>query len=186
MTLAEFLAWEERQETRWKFDGFDPEAMTGGTDGHEAVGGTPRALPHDRLRGKPCRVRGPTLKVEVAGRIRYPDAFVFRTPVPRGTTVIREPVVIFEVLSPSTSRTDRIVKPREYQATPSVQRYVILEPDSIAATVFARRGDEWTARPLIAGDTLDMPEIDIALPLAGIDAEVEHTPPDVAEIPSPA
>jgi hypothetical protein len=28
--------------------------------------------------GKSCRVRGPTLKIEVMGRIRYPDTFVYK------------------------------------------------------------------------------------------------------------
>jgi len=31
MSLAEFLAWEERQERRYEFDGFQPLTMTGGT-----------------------------------------------------------------------------------------------------------------------------------------------------------
>ena len=31
MSLAEFLAWEERQELRYEFDGFRPVAVTGGT-----------------------------------------------------------------------------------------------------------------------------------------------------------
>ena len=30
MTLQEFLAWEDRQELRYEFDGFQPIAMTGG------------------------------------------------------------------------------------------------------------------------------------------------------------
>ena len=47
MTLAEFLDWEERQELRYEFDGFQPVAMTGGTLRHEAIGGTLRALLHD-------------------------------------------------------------------------------------------------------------------------------------------
>jgi hypothetical protein len=34
MTLAEFLAWEESQEFRWEFDGFEPVAMTGGIFRH--------------------------------------------------------------------------------------------------------------------------------------------------------
>ena len=38
MTLAEFLDWEERQELRYEFDGFQPVAMTGGTLRHEAIG----------------------------------------------------------------------------------------------------------------------------------------------------
>ena len=74
MTLAEFLDWEERQELRYEFDGFQPVAMTGGTLRHEAIGGTLRALLYQRLRGKPCRPWGPNSKIEVQGRIRYPDA----------------------------------------------------------------------------------------------------------------
>jgi Uma2 family endonuclease len=172
MTLEEFLVWEERQTLRYEFDGWQPVAMTGGTDAHEAIGGTLRALLRDQLRGKPCGVRGPTLKIEVTGRIRYPDAFVYCAPVPPGETVIREPVVVFEVLSPGTSRTDRIEKLREYQATPSIQRYVILEQDSIAATVFTRLSAAWDGRALTAGETLAMPEIDVALPLEDIYADV--------------
>jgi Uma2 family endonuclease len=171
MSLPQFLAWEERQELRYEFDGVQPVALTGGTDAHEAIGGTLRALLREHLRGSPCRVRGPTMKIEVMGRIRYPGAFVYCTKVPPAETVIRDPVVVFEVLSAGTSRTDRIEKLREYQATTSIRRYVILEQDSVAATVFSRRGDEWTARPLTAGDVLRMPEIGIALPLADIYAD---------------
>src|SRR5579863_6616170 len=100
MTLTEFLDWEEKQDLRFEFDGFQPVAMTGGTVGHEAIGGTLRALLHERLRGKPCRPWGPTIKVEVQGHIRYSDALVSCTDVPRGNTIVPEPVVVFEVLSP--------------------------------------------------------------------------------------
>jgi Uma2 family endonuclease len=176
MTLAEFLEWEERQELRYEFDGFQPIAMTGGTLGHETICGTLRALLYQRLRGKPCRAWGPTTKIEVQGRIRYPDAYVNCTQFSPGDTIVREPVVVFEVLSPGTSRTDRIEKLREYQATESIQRYIILEQDSIAATVFSRMGADWIARALTEGDVLQMPEIDIELPLNEIYADVEFGP----------
>jgi len=178
MSVQEFLAWEERQEARWEFDGFEPVAMTGGTEVHEGIGTRLRTLLDTRLMGKRCRVRGPTMKIEVVGRIRYPDAVVSCTPLGRGDTVIRDPVVVFEVLSPGTSRIDRIEKLREYQATPSIQRYVILEPDSIAATVFTRRGEDWIGSALITGDTLVMPEIDVAIPLSEIYADVELETPE--------
>jgi Uma2 family endonuclease len=77
------------------------------------------------------------------------------------------------MLSPGTSRTDRIEKLREYQATPSIQRYVILEQDSIAAMVFARHGEEWTVSALTEADVLRMPEINVELSLADIYADVE-------------
>ena len=96
------------------------------------------------------------------GRIRYPAAFVYCSSAPRGDIVITDPVVVFEMLSPGTSRIEKL---REYQATTSVQRYVILEQDGIAATVFERHGQFWHTRALIAGDTpleTDEPDEDAA------------------------
>ena len=69
LDVQEFLDWEEHQELRYEFDGFEPVAMYGGTDAHEAIGGTLRAILRDRLRGTPCRVRGPTMKIEVLGYV---------------------------------------------------------------------------------------------------------------------
>ena len=172
MTLPQFLAWEERQEQRFEFDGARPVAMTGGTDAHEAIGGALRAILHAKLHGGLCRARGPTMKIETAGRIRYPDAFVYCSTVERHETVIRDPVVVFEVLSAGTSRIDRIEKLREYQATPSIRRYVILEQESVAATMFFRRGDDWIARVLTDAATIEMPEIGINVSLAEIYAEI--------------
>ncbi|WP_428487182.1 Uma2 family endonuclease [Rhodopila sp.] len=178
MTVAEFLAWEERQELRWEFDGFEPVAMNGGTVAHEIIGDNIRFILRSHLGGGPCRVHGPTLKIEVAGHIRYPDGFVICTPVPARATVVRDPVIVFEVLSDSTSRTDRIEKLREYRAAPSIQRYVILEQDAIAAMVFVRKDGEWVVETLTMEDTLRMPEIDVQVPMAefytGIDL-VEQT-----------
>jgi Uma2 family endonuclease len=177
MSLADFLAWEERQELPYEFDGLQAIAMTGGGNAHEAVGGNLRTELQTRLRGGRCRVRGPTMKIEVLGRIRYPDAFVFCSNVAASETIIRDPVVVFEVVCPSTSRTDRIAKLREYQATPSIQSYVILEQDAIGATVFSRSGDVWTAKPLTEGDILSMPEIGIDLLLADLYADVPGPEP---------
>lgn len=168
MTVDEFLEWEERQPLRYEFDGWDPVAMTGGTLAHELIVGNLRGMLRDRLRGKRCQAVGPTMKVEVAGRIRYPDAFVFCNPVPNKATVIQDPVVVFEVISPGTSRTDRLEKLREYQATPSIQHYVVLEQDSIGAMVFARDGAQWATTTVIEGETLAFPEIGVELPISDI------------------
>lgn len=166
MTVAEFLAWEEKQEFRWEFDGFEPVAMTGGTRAHEMISGNILVAVQTRLAGRRCRAFGANLKIEVANRIRYPDAFVACTPGHGKQTVVSDPVVVFEVISPSTSRTDRIAKLREYGATPSIQRYVILEQGAIAAMVFVRKGTDLIAETLTAADTLRMPEIDIEVPMA--------------------
>jgi Uma2 family endonuclease len=91
---------------------------------------------------------------------------VVSSPADRTATVVHEPVVVFEVLGPSTAGKDRIVKAREYQATPSIRRYVMLEQDSVGATVYARARDSWTHEILIANSILTLPEIGVELPLA--------------------
>jgi Uma2 family endonuclease len=89
--------------------------------------------------------------------------------------VVTDPIVVFEVLSDSTSRTDRISKLRKYGATPSIQRYVILEQDAIAATVFVRKGADLVAEALTSDDTLRMPEIDAEVPMAEFYTDLELT-----------
>jgi Uma2 family endonuclease len=162
MTLEEFLAWEAGQELRWEFDGFEPVAMTGGTAGHSAIERNLQIALGSRPRGKPCQVFTANLKVRVAGSIRYPDAFVVCTPAPRHATVVTDPIVVFQVLSPSTGSIDHFVKNQENRDTPSIQRYVILEQDFVGATVFARAGDDWVGHDAM----LAMPEIGIEVPLS--------------------
>ncbi|MGE4046807.1 MAG: Uma2 family endonuclease [Acetobacteraceae bacterium] len=181
MTLAEFLAWEERQDLCWEFDGFELVAMTGGTAAHETIGGNVRAVLMDRLRGGRCRVFGPTLKVEVAGRIRYPDAFVVCSPVPAATTVVHDPVVVFEVLSAGTARTDMVRKLGEYAATASIQRYIILQQDFIGGLNLTRQGERFVADPLAEDSVLRMPELGIEVPVADFYTGLEYEPPDDAD-----
>lgn len=178
MTVDEFLHWEEQQTGRWEFDGFAPRAMVGGTGEHSQISGNIYAKLLDKLRGSPCRVYGSDAKIRVAGRIRYPDAFVACTPVPRGTTVFTEPVVVFEVLSEGTSRVDRTDKLMEYRDTPSVQRYILLEQDRVAATVWSRGPAGWTGQFLHADAALSMPEIGAEVPLAAFYDSVDLPPPE--------
>jgi Uma2 family endonuclease len=165
MTLSEFLEWEERQELRYEFDGFQPIAMTGGTAAHAAIQRNLAIALGGRLRGRECQFFGSDLKIEVAGHIRYPDGFVVCSPVPTRTKVVSDPMIIFEVLSDSTGRTDLVTKNHEYAATPSGRRYVILAQDEMAGTMFERIGDDWVGHLLAADTILHFPEIGIEVPL---------------------
>ncbi len=175
MTIAEFLDWEERQELRWEFDGFEPVAMTGGTARHRGIQRNLLGQLYNQLRGKPCAAHGSELKILAAESIRYPDAFVVCSPVDATATVVTEPVVVFEILSPSTAMIDRVVKNEEYRDTPSIQRYVMLEQDHQAATVFTRAGDDWVGHILSGDVILDMPEIGIELPLHELYEDIAFT-----------
>jgi Uma2 family endonuclease len=166
MNLADFLDWEARQELRYEFDGFQAYAMVGGTAAHSTIQRNLLTALTIRLRGKPCQAHGSELKIAVAGSVRYPDAFVVCTRVAPKAQVVADPVVIFEVLSETTARVDHVTKNAEDRATASVQRYVMLEQDSQAATVFAREGDRWVGSLLTGDAMLAMPEIGIEVPLA--------------------
>jgi hypothetical protein len=134
-TLADFLAWEERQESRYEFDGHRARAMTGGTYEHDAITYNVRkAL--DRL------------LVIVQGKTRYPDCLLTCAPI-----------------SEDSARTGRIEKVSEDQATTSIQRYIIAEQRGVGALALARDCDRWLANAATGGDALAMPEIGIEVPL---------------------
>ena len=185
MTPDEFLAWEGGQEARLEFDGFQPVAVdetdvspeVGGTAAHSAIQRNLAISVGGRLRGGPCRFYGSDLKVEVDGSVRYPDGMVVCTPVPPRATVVHDPVVLFEVLSDGTQAKDRSEKNREYRATASVRRYVMLEQDRVMATVFHREGDDWVGHVHYEGAVLAMPEIGVEVPLDELYADVDPTVP---------
>jgi hypothetical protein len=116
------------------------------------------------------------MKIEVSELVRYSDAYVFCSVAVRGQMVITDPLLVVEVLSPSTSYSDRIEKLREYQATASIERYVILEQDMIAATVYLKRDDASTDSVLTGDSMLTMPEIEARISLAEVYRDVQLPP----------
>jgi Uma2 family endonuclease len=170
-TQEQFFPWAEAQDERYEFDGVQPVAMTGGTINHSRITrGLHRAL-DDRLRrgglGR-CEPLGPDAGIETVGKaVRYPDALVTCAEVRGEARLVTGVVVVFEVLSPASGRTDRVVKVKEYAAVPSIRRYVILESTSIGLTVLEREGpdDAWRTTILTDGNVLRMPEIGIEIPV---------------------
>lgn len=173
MTREQFLVWEVRQELRYEFDGFQPMAMTGGTAAHSAIQSNLAIVIGGRLRGAPCQFYGSDLKIETARGFRYADGFVVCNPVAPRATVVRDPVVIFEVLGDSTGGIDIITKNHEYAAIPSVRRYVVLAQDEMAGTLFERIENDWVGHLLNADSVLRMPEIGIEAALTELYEEVE-------------
>ena len=122
-----FFVWAEAQDTRYEFDGSHPVAMTGNA-GHSLITQNVQAALRARLRGSACRPLGPDAGLATVGdAIRYPDALVTCSQFELTARTIPGVVVVFEVLSPTSGRVERIVKVREYAAVPSIRRYVILE-----------------------------------------------------------
>jgi Uma2 family endonuclease len=165
-TQEQFFSWAEAQEARYEFDGFQPVAMTGGNAGHSAIGRNLRTALHTRLRGSRCSSLGPDAGIEtINNAVRYPDALVTCSRFDLTDRTIPGVVVVFEVLSPTSGRIDRIVKVREYAAVPSIRRYVILESTGVGLTLFERSNPDepWRASTLTKDDILRMPEVGIEI-----------------------
>lgn len=184
MTREQFLDWVATQEGRWEFDGFEPVAMTGGTRNHDRICQNIYFALRSRLRGGPCEVLGPTAGVAVGeDAVRYPDALVTCTRGPGTDRLMPNPLIVFEVISPTSSRIDRIVKLREYRGVPSIRRYVIVESTSAALTLHARPDGEspWTTTALTGGEILPLPEIGLELPVSELFEGVELEEGEVKE-----
>jgi Uma2 family endonuclease len=169
MTREDFLNWAAAQEQRYEFDGFQPVAMTGGTRDHSRISQNVYYALRSRLRGTGCDVLGPDAGVATIGEaVRYPDALVTCTKGPGTDRTVPGAVVVFEVLSATSGRTDRIEKLLEYQSVSTILRYVIMEHTSVGLAVHARlKGeDPWIATAVTDGDVLRMPEIGIEIPIA--------------------
>jgi Uma2 family endonuclease len=184
MTLEAFLDWEVRQDSKFEFDGFHPVGMTGVSVAHSTIQANLMGLLFNRLRGHRCRAHGSDLKIQVSGRIRYPDAFIVCSPLSPQTLVVHDPVVVFEILSPSTSDRDHFEKNLEYRDTPSITRYVMLEQSRRGATVFSRERDDWVGHVLTDGHDLEMPEVGITLAMAELYEGVTFSPGAGEESPA--
>ncbi len=171
MTQEEFFVWAEGQEGRYEFDGTQPVAMTGGTNNHGLIAGNLYFQLKSRLRGGPCV---PMLAAgggvaTIGSKVRYPKAVVTCSRVPGEERLIPNPVVVFEVVSPSSVRTDEVIKLLEYQAVLSIKRYVLIEQRKILVTVHSRQHDEpWNTTVLVEHDVLGLPEIGIEIPVADL------------------
>ena len=185
MTRVEFLVWAEAQETRFEFDGFAPVAMVGNTRDHGRLCQNLWRTLGNRLEGTGCEVLGPDAGVATRGdAVRYPDALITCTNSPGSERLMPGAVAVFEVLSPSSGRVDRIVKLREYLAVPSICRYVLVEYQFAGLTMYARQvaGDGWTASALTADDDLVLPEVGVTIPVAEIYAGIDFSGTTALEI----
>ena len=158
---AEFLKWEERQETRFEFDGEDVTEVNGGILNHILVLQNVTACLRDRLRGTPFMVLS-QVKIETIPGYRYPDVSVGRRGVDQRKTVFPAPIIVFEILSPSTSRVDLGRKRTEYRGLDTIRRYVVLDSDQMSGRVFVDGAEVAFAGPNAA---MELPEIGVTLPL---------------------
>jgi Uma2 family endonuclease len=133
MTRAEYRAWAERQPSR-RFEringvvvAMSPERVEHNDRKMLAWLALRRAI---RGGNVPCHVNGDGMTVEVGDSDYEPDAVLYcGDRLPPGSVAVPNPLVIVEVLSPSTAATDRAWKLREYFQLSSLHHYLIVWAD---------------------------------------------------------
>ena len=167
MTREQFLDWVERQEAPFEFDGYKPVPMTGGTRLHSRLCQNLYLAVGTRLAGSKCEFLPEAGIATLGSAVRYPDALITCSDGPVEDRLMPDPLVVFEIVSPSSARNDHITKFREYSAVPSIRRYVIVEHSGPDILVYSRHEAEgaWTAVALTTDDSLDLPEVGIEVPV---------------------
>ena len=179
MSLEDFLLWEREQPERYEYAGGVATMMTGGSLDHSTIASNLWTALRDKLRRGPCRAfRGDT-KIVANESVRYPDLSVTCTPVRGADDTVLEPVLMIEVVSPSTEREDRGRKKFNYFRTASIQQYAILEQDVRRVDLYTRSGDRWTDEMMEGAATLKLLSIGVEI---GLDAIYEDTDLDATRL----
>lgn len=166
-TYPDYLEQERTSGIKHDYLRGDVWAMAGGTPEHGRLTMSIGALIGNELKGKPCVVFSSDvrIRIEATDRSTYPDVSVVCGPDARASDdpdAITNPVVIVEVLSPTTERSDRGEKFSHYQRLASVQEYVLVSHDAPRIEVFRRQGQDWLLSIYQAGATVALASIGIS------------------------
>src|SRR5690349_12610535 len=81
-----------------------------------------------------------------------------------GRQAMVDPILIVEILSPSTERTDRRVKLPAYQTIESVREIMFIDADSLHAELYRREKDHWGIQLVRGGGaTLSLGSVDLRI-----------------------
>jgi Uma2 family endonuclease len=198
VTPQAYLVRERAAEYRSEYFDGEIEAMAGAPEPHVIISGNIFGHLFSRL-PPACRAMQTEMRVrsEAANTTMYPDVLVAcgeRRYIDQRQDVLRNPVVVFEVLSPSTERKDRTTKASAYKRIDSLQAYVLVSQKEPCVEVYARAEDgSWpcalyqgldaTVRLEAIGCSLSLAEIyrdvldasaDAASAQSGEDADADH------------
>jgi len=138
----------------------------------------------EALDGSPCQVFSEGMKVQVGDdTILYPDVFVTCDRADLATEqIFRAPMLVVEVLSPSTQSYDRSRKFAFYRRIPALQEYLLVDPDTRRVEAFRRNADDqWVLHDMSDGDVLEAASVGARITLSdvfdGIDPPAEPSAP---------
>lgn len=146
-TRENYFAFEETSEEKHEFFRGEIFAMSRGTFNHAEIILNVTTHLKNKLRGKSCRPINSEMKIETPnGLITYPDAAVFcgKPDLTSNQCALLNPVVIIEVLSPSTRRYDQSDKFLLYRSIETFKDYILIDSEKIYVQHFRKiEQNEW-------------------------------------------
>ena len=172
MTLDEFLRWDDGTDTRYELiDGF-PVAMAPPAEAHRILalrlGSRIDAALASR---RPCnaQIEPGVVRPDRADSYYVPDIAVTCEPNEPGRQAMVNPVLIAEILSPSTERSDRRLKMPAYQKIDSVREILLIDADSHHAELYRRDNNHWGVELVRgAGATLFLASVEPRISMSGL------------------
>ena len=173
MSLDEFTDWALTQDRKYEYykgEIFDVYAMAGAKADHNVIALNVAAALHGLLKARPCQafIADMMVRVEADNVGYYPDVMVTCSTEDRAREKFKtDPVLIVEVLSPSTAAYDRGNKFASYRLIPTLQHVVFIDPESRRIDHFQREGDRWVLLPS-GVDHLELPALDCRIATADV------------------
>jgi Uma2 family endonuclease len=147
-TLAEYLQHEEESEFRSEFFNGELFPIEATTRRHNNIVQNIASNLRSTFRTQNCEVVTENVKLEAIKGVYYPypDVMLSCDPDDNDELIIKNPVLIVEVLSPSTADYDRGFKWLRYRKIPSLRYYLIVSQSDTMMEVFSRKDNTslWT------------------------------------------
>ncbi len=142
-----------------------------------------------KLRGSVCRLKVETMRLAVhkSQYFTYPDVMVScHADDQHARQQYQHPVLIVEVLSPSTEAYDRGLKFNQYKKLPSLRHYLLVSQKTWLVEWYQlSEHGVWGHTALTeADDALTLPELGLALTLAEVYAETGIVPMRLNDLPA--
>lgn len=165
-----YLTGENDGEIRHEYLCGEVYAMAGSSDRHNRISFNCAKKIDGRLDSSgDCEVFITDMKLQAdEATFYYPDVFVACDRADRYFR--REPILIIEVLSPSTESIDRREKLRVHRQIPTLQEYIIVAQDKMQIELHRKQANgEWTKEFFAeAGEILEMKSVDLSIALSEI------------------
>ena len=157
-TEEEYFEIERTSFGRWEYVNGTVRLMAGGSPDHGAIcTNIVRALAN-ALIPRGCRVYGSDVKIHTGDGVNtLPDVSAFcgeHRYYGGRADVLLNPLLIVEVVAPSTRDYDLTEKFDRYRTVASLQDYLLVEQDRARAMLYTRRGGYWELRDISGRDSV--------------------------------